>query len=87
MVRDEAIYEQVSSSDQCFPGAIHGMFTMYANTISGERFRWVITWCANLLQWPESLFDTAPADGMKRADTDMIDVNKNAECLRTNSGV
>jgi hypothetical protein len=38
IVRAEAMYEHVSSSAQCFPGAIQGMLTMNAKTISGERF-------------------------------------------------
>lgn len=33
----DAIYEHVSSSDQCFPGDIQGMLIIYANTSSGER--------------------------------------------------
>ena len=50
IVRADDIYEQVSSSDQCLPGAIHGTFTMNANTISGDRFRLALTFRARILQ-------------------------------------
>jgi hypothetical protein len=87
IVRAIAIYEQVSSSDQCFPGAIQGMLTMKARTISGDRFRLNMTFLARFLLCTDSRFERAAAVGIKRADAARIEVNRKADCLRKNSGV
>ena len=82
-----AIYEQVSSSAQCFPGDIHGMLIMNANTISGDRLRFAITRCAKFLQCTESLFDRAAVDGRKSADAARIEVKRKADRIRTKLAV
>ena len=87
MVSAIAIYEQVSSSDQCFPGAIQGMLTMNARTISGERLRLNIMFRARFLLCTESRLESAAAVGMKRAAAASIDVKRNADCFRRNFGV
>ena len=87
MVRADAMYAHVPSSDQCSPGAIQGMFTMNPRTISGDRFRFVMRLRARSLQCAESLLDNADAVGMKSADAAIIEMNKKADCLRTNCGV
>ena len=87
IVRAIAIYEHVSSSDQCLPGAIHGTFTMNAKTISGERLRCSITFRAKDLQCIVNRFDRAPAEGRNSADAAKTEVKRKAERFRTNSGV
>lgn len=60
---------------------------MYARTISGDLFLFVITYCASLLQCTASLLDSAPVDGIKRAEAARIEVKRNALLLLTNFAV
>lgn len=87
MVRAIAMYEQVASSAQCFPGDIHGMFIKKDSTISGDRCRFAITRAAKFLQWVESRFERAAVDGRKRDEAESIEVNRNADLARTNLDV
>jgi len=87
VVRAIAIYEHVSSSDQCFPGAIQGMLTMNARTISGDLFRLNIIFRARFLQCTESRLESAAAVGIKSAAAASIEVNRKADCFLRNFGV
>jgi hypothetical protein len=82
-----AIYEQVASSAQCFPGDIHGILTIKAKTISGDLFRCIITRSARFLQWTDNLLARAAVLGRKRAAAARRDVKRNAERERTNDAV
>lgn len=84
IVRAMAIYEHVSSSDQCFPGVIHGMLIMYASTISGDRFRLAMILRERYLQCIDRRLKRAPAVGINRAEAARMDVKRNADRDWTN---
>jgi len=77
----------VSSFDQQSDGALHGMFTMKASTISTDRERFASTCPRTLSLCVNNLFDSADASGRKRAAAASIDVNRYADRPRTYSAV
>lgn len=60
---------------------------MNARIISGDRCLWSMTDWASFLQCVESRFDIAEAVGMKSAEAAIMEVKRNEDCFRTNSGV
>lgn len=87
IVRAAPIYEQVSSSAQCFPGDIQGILTMNPRMISGDRCLFTMIDWARCFEWDDNLFEIAAAVGMNSAEAAMIEVKRKEDCFRTNSGV
>lgn len=80
-------YAQVRSLVQCRPGAIQGMLTMKAKTISTERKPENGIRRAKLSRWMQSRLHKAAIPVANDAEAARTDVNRNAERDRTKPGV
>ena len=63
----------------CEPGDIHGTLMRKASTISTDLWRCGTTLFASVLAWLERRLDRAPADGQKRAEAAMMEVQRKEE--------
>lgn len=81
------MYVDVSSSAQCSPAGIHGMFTIKARTISTDLKRLIMTRSASFWRCRESRLCRASSEGENSADAAVIEVKRKAERLRTKSTV